>query len=83
MIHEVANLRPNFTSGSLVFSWFSFSELVRAQELRSVTRLIARRRGGPFGFAQGKLRPSLHTTHFPRLAGGTIPFMRRYSTICP
>jgi hypothetical protein len=21
--------------------------------------------------------------HFPLLAGGTIPFMRKYSTICP
>jgi hypothetical protein len=26
---------------------------------------------------------SNNQSDFPRLAGGTIPFMRRYSTICP
>ena len=25
----------------------------------------------------------LHQSDFARLAGGTIPFMRKYSTICP
>jgi hypothetical protein len=24
-----------------------------------------------------------HQSDFPRLAGGTIPFIRKYSTICP
>jgi hypothetical protein len=27
--------------------------------------------------------PTDHQSDFARLAGGTIPFMRKYSTICP
>ena len=35
-------------------------------------------RAHAFSFLSATLHP-----YFPRLAGGTIPFMRRYSTICP
>jgi hypothetical protein len=28
-------------------------------------------------------KQSIDQSDFPRLAGGTIPFIRKYSTICP
>jgi len=51
----------------------------------NLKRLIAvSEPSGSWGFASviGQIFQQCHSD-FARLAGGTIPFIRRYSTICP
>jgi hypothetical protein len=73
------------------------SEITHAKSRLSTTQVSVQRTDanlGPPGYPRLRPPPFAKSakgwaTHqntqsdFPRLAGGTIPFMRRYTTICP